>query len=181
MSSVRKYPLAMRIIHWARAAIILGMIWLGWKMVSLGDNIPQKFEGFYPLHKSFGLVVIILVVLQLTLRTVMPTPVLSTGLSRIEAVAAKIAHVALYGLMILVPVIGYSRSSTFSESDGVTLFGLKIPELLGKNDALSERLSSIHAVLAYTLLAVIAIHVLGALKHRLFDKDKKNDPLSRMI
>ncbi|TWB64396.1 cytochrome b [Nitrospirillum viridazoti] len=181
MNSAKKYPLAMRLIHWFRAAIVLGMIWLGWKMVSLGDNIPAKFEDFYPLHKSFGLVVIILVAVQLVLRVLVPTPALATGLSKVEAIAAKIAHVALYVLMIVVPVIGYSRSSTFSESDGVTLFGLKVPELLGKNDALSETLSSIHAVLAYTLLAVIVIHVLGALKHRIFDKNKNNDPLSRMI
>ena len=54
-----KYPLAMRILHWTMAVLILGMIWVGWTMVSAGED---DFD-FYPWHKSFGLLIFILVII----------------------------------------------------------------------------------------------------------------------
>jgi cytochrome b561 len=157
------------------------MIWVGWTMTGLDDKDPVKFDTYYPLHKSFGVLIFLLVLVQLALRWLMPVPAPSKALSPLEARVAKMAHVALYGLMLLVPLLGYSRSSTFTDSDGVTLFGLKIPELLGKNDAVSDVLSLLHAIAAYALLALVLLHVAGALKHRFFDRRHEDDPLSRMI
>jgi len=181
MGGVEKYRLPMRIIHWVRAFLILGMIWAGWTMTSLDDKVPAKFDTYYPLHKSFGVLVFLLVLTQLALRWFLPVPKPSPVLSRTEAFVAKIVHRALYVLMILVPLIGYARSSTYPDSDGVTLFGLKIPELLGKNDAVSSVLSLLHSIGAYSLLALVVLHVAGALKHRFFDHGHEDDPLSRMI
>jgi cytochrome b561 len=157
------------------------MIWAGWTMVGLDDKNPVKFDVFYPLHKSFGVLVFLLVLTQLALRRLLPVPAPSRALSPAEARLAKIVHRALYGLMILVPLLGYSRSSTFTDSDGVTLFGLPIPELLGKNDAVSDVLSALHRIAAYSLLALVLLHVMGALKHRFFDRRHEDDPLSRML
>lgn len=181
MNSVKKYPLPMRLLHWVRAVLILGMIWLGWAIAGMDDKNPTKFDDFFPLHKSFGVLIFLLALVQLALRRLMPVPPPSRALSPLEARVARIAHVALYVLMLLVPLLGYSRSSTFSESDGVTLFGLRIPEILGKNDAVSEVLSLLHAIAAYSLLALVLLHVMGALKHRFFDRGHEDDPLSRMI
>lgn len=181
MDGVQKYPLAMRLLHWIRAFLILGMIWVGWTMVGLDDKDPTKFDVLFPLHKSFGVLIFLLVLVQLALRRFLSVPAPSRALSPTEARVAKIAHVALYVLMIAVPLLGYSRSSTFTDSDGVTLFGLPIPELLGKNDPVSEVLSTLHRIAAYSLLALVVLHVLGALKHRFFDRDHEDDPLSRMI
>lgn len=175
-----KYHLSMRITHWCRAAVILGMIFLGWWMVSLDDMASVKFDWAYPYHKSFGLLALLLVMTQLFLRTRKGVPALSPKLGPLEAKAAKVAHVALYVLMIAVPLLGYARSSTFPESDGVYFFGLYLPELLAKNNDLSEIVSQMHKVSAYALLGLIALHVAGALKHRLFDKDP-DDSLSRML
>lgn len=175
-----KYHLSLRIIHWSRAAIILGMIFLGWWMVSLDDVDAVKFDWGYPYHKSFGILALLLVLTQLVLRQRLGVPALSSKLGALEAKAAKVAHIALYVLMIAVPLLGYARSSTFPESDGVYFFGLYLPELLAKNNDLSEIVSKVHAVAAYTLLGLIALHVAGALKHRLFDKDP-SDSLSRML
>ena len=180
MDGAKKYPLPMRIIHWVRALLIFGMIVAGWTMVGLDDHDPVKFDVFYPLHKSFGVLVFLLVLCQLALRRFLPVPPPSRVLSPLEARVAKVAHVALYVLMILVPLLGYSRSSTFTDSDGVTLFGLPIPELLGKNDKASDVLSLLHEIAAYTLLALVVLHVAGALKHRFFDRGHEDDPLSRM-
>ena len=175
-----KYPLALRILHWSMALIILGMICAGWTMVSLDDRVPAKFELFYPWHKSFGMLILMLVLVRLATRLRAATPSLPEGLAAWEARAAKIGHIALYTLMILVPLMGYSMSSSFTQSDGVFFFGVNLPELLPKNDARFAVFKALHRYLAYTLLTLVVLHVAGALKHRFLDKDRANDVLSRM-
>ncbi len=95
-----KYPLSMRLLHWFMAVVILGMVWAGWTMVSMDDHVPAKFELFYPWHKSFGMLVLFLVLGRLTLRARSSIPPLPAGLSPWETKASRAAHVALYALMI---------------------------------------------------------------------------------
>lgn len=175
-----KYPLTLRILHWMMAVIILGMIWAGWAMVPINEQVPSKFDGLYPWHKSFGMLVLILVLVRLATRVRAALPPLPNTLSSWERVGAKLGHVALYTLMVVVPCMGYSMSSSFTQSDGVFFFGVNLPELLPKNDARFEVFQALHKYLAYTLLVLIVVHVAGALKHRFFDKDPRNNVLSRM-
>ena len=175
-----KYPLTLRILHWSMAAIILGMITAGWTMVSLDDQVPAKFAIFYPWHKSFGMLILMLVLLRLAIRSRTSIPPLPPTLSPWESAGAKFAHVALYTLMIVVPCLGYAMSSSFTQSDGVFFFGVNLPELLPKNDARFEVFRALHRYFAYTLLALVLLHALAALKHRFLEKDRCNDVLSRM-
>jgi cytochrome b561 len=175
-----KYPLALRILHWTMALIILGMIWAGWTMVGMDDKTPSKFATFYPWHKSFGMLVLILVLVRLAVRLRASIPPLPATLSGWEKIGAKTGHIALYTLMVVVPCMGYSMSSSYTQSDGVYFFGVNLPEILPKNDARFEVFQALHRYLAYTLLCLVLIHVVGALKHRFFDQDRRNDVLSRM-
>lgn len=176
-----KYPALMRTLHWAMAVVLLGLIWAGWTMVSMDDEDIAKYGDFYPLHKSFGLLAAILFVVRLLTRARAEVPPLPSGFAAWETKAARLGHVALYVLMILVPFMGYAMSSSFTQSDGVTFFGIHVPELLPKNDERFEVFRTLHRWLAYTLLALIGVHVLGALKHRFLDRNRDNDVLSRMI
>lgn len=124
--SKARYPLAIRVLHWIMAAIVLAMIALGWVMTSAGESGP---EVLYPLHKSFGLLIFLLVSLRLVFCIWAGVPELPTGLGKWEVAAAKAAHIALYVLMIVVPLIGYAMSSSFTQSDGVVFLGITVPEL----------------------------------------------------
>src|SRR5579859_6916512 len=150
-----KYPVPMRILHWTMALIIVGMIWAGWTMVSLDDHVPAKFEVFYPWHKSFGMLILLLVLVRLATRLRSTIPSLPAGLSSWEARAAKAAHIALYTLMMVVPCMGYAMSSSFTQSDGVFFFGINLPELLPKNEARFDVFHALHRYLAYTLLGLV--------------------------
>lgn len=177
----QRYSLPMRILHWVRALLILGLVPLGWYMASLPDQAPVKFDTLYPTHKEFGVLAFLVVVTALLVRTRSRVPELPKGLARWEKTLAHITHVTLYSLAIIVPLIGYARSSTFSQSDGVPFFFFMVPEILPKNDRVSEILSQLHEILAFTLLGVAILHILGALKHRFFDRDRENDVLNRMM
>jgi cytochrome b561 len=177
------------------AVIILGMIWSGWFMtpentqVPTGEvlteempteEMPTGFD-FYSWHKSFGMLILILVMARLFIRSRAAIPPLPAGFAPWERTAAKLGHAALYTLIIVVPLMGYSMSSSFTQSDGVYFFGVNLPELLPKNDDRFVVFQTLHRWLAYTLLGLIGVHVLGALKHRFLDRNRDNDVLSRMI
>lgn len=178
---VRRYSFAMRALHWIRAALILGLLALGITMTWLPDTVTAKFTWMYPNHKQFGVLVWLLVLVQLVLRARSPRPAPPAGLKPWERHAAHIVHVAMYVLALVVPMMGYAMSSSFTQSDGVPFFGLEVPELLPKNDAAFAVFDWLHMVLAYTLLGCVVLHVAGVIKHRYFDSDRDNDVLPRMF
>jgi cytochrome b561 len=179
-SSSQKYPLAMRVVHWTRAAIILALLAAGILMTTVADDFPGKFSVLYPNHKQFGILVLALVLVQLVLRWRggVPEPVV---LKPWEEKIFAITHKLFYVLMIAVPVAGYCLSSTYPESDGVPFFVTSLPELLAKDEAASGVFAAAHAILAYGLLALVALHVAGVVKHRLFDRSSAGRILDRML
>lgn len=177
----RKYPVSMRWLHWLRAAVVIGNLTVGLVMVNLPDDLPAKFEVLYPNHKQFGLLALLLALTQLLVRTRSRVPELPTSLAAWERSMSKFAHRAMYVLLIVVPLMGYSMSSTFTQSDGVPFFFGQLPELLPKNDRWFEVFQLLHRIFAYALLALLVLHVAGALKHRFMDKDADADVLRRML
>lgn len=180
-----KYPLSMRILHWLRAIIILGLIWSGWYMTRLPETTPMEtFDLFYPNHKQFGVLVWLLAVVHLTIRwrnrAILPqTPAALTGW---EKTLSHAVHRLIIALTLLVPLLGYSMSSSFTQSDGVPFFFFgDLPEVLPKNDDNFEIFDMLHEYGAYVLLGLIVLHVAGAVKHRLFDKGGETDVLPRML
>lgn len=178
--AVDKYPPALRLLHWVRALLILGLIAAGWLMTAPNDGVTSTFDFLYPWHKSFGILAFLIVLSQLAIRAMsqLPGP---APLSTPEKVLSQAAHILMYVLLLVVPLMGYAMSSSYSESDGVTFFGLQVPELLPKNDEAFKLFQVLHKTLAYMLLGLVALHVAGALKHRFLDKDRSTDVLPRMI
>ncbi|WP_448661216.1 cytochrome b [Sphingomonas sp. CJ20] len=176
-----RYSLPMRLLHWTRAALILGLIALGWAMTSLPDSLTAKFTWMYPLHKEFGVLAFVIGSVALIVRLRSAVPPHPAGLSWWETALSGIVQYAMLALAILVPLMGYAMSSTFSQSDGVPFFGVELPELLHKNDRASAIFAWAHETLAYALLALVALHVLGVIKHRFLDRGRDADVLPRML
>ncbi|MEG1282651.1 MAG: cytochrome b [Comamonas sp.] len=177
-----RYSSTMRWLHWLRAAVVLGTLAIGVTMVNLPDELQIKFNVLYLNHKQFGLLALLLVVVALIVRVGTDVPKPPAGLAPWERALSKFVHCALMALLVVVPVMGYSMSSTFTQSDGVPFFFFgHFPELLPKNDQWFERFQWLHRVLAYTLLGLLVLHIAGALKHRFIDKDAQADVLKRML
>jgi cytochrome b561 len=184
LSDTQKYPRSMRALHWLRALVVIGTLSVGLVMVNLPDELPIKYEQLYPNHKQFGLLALLLGLVQLTLRLRARgrLPESPASLRPWERALSTFAHRAFYVLLIVVPLMGYSMSSTFTQSDGVPFFFFgQLPELLPKNDKWFEVFQLLHRIFAYTLLALVVLHVAGALKHRLLDKGGPTDVLRRML
>ncbi len=175
----RRYPFAMVGLHWLRAVLVLGLIALGWWMTVLPDADPIKF-ALYPVHKQMGVTVFIIAVIALIVRGRSTYPGEPRGLSRWEATLSRMTHRALLVLTVIVPLTGYAMSSSYIDSDGVPFLFMALPELLPKSNAGFAVFQWLHRVLAYTLLGLALLHVIGALKHRLSDRGGETDVLERM-
>ncbi len=181
MKKNEKYPTSMRAMHWLMAILIFGQIFGGWFMTPYNEAREPLVGQLYWWHKSFGLLVFLLVFIRLSNRLRHRAPDLPATLPALDRKLARFAHHALYFLIVMLPITGYTLSSAYEFSDGITFFGIAVPELIPHSKPVFESADWLHAFLAYTLLAVIVMHIAGALKHRYFDNNPENDVLSRML
>ncbi len=173
MNAVAYTPVA-KGLHWLMALLILGLLALGLYMADLPLS-PQKLE-LYSWHKWAGVTVFVLVWLRLAWRVTHRPPALPEGMSPLMRLAAHAGHVALYGLMVVIPLSGWLMSS--AKGFQTVWFGvLPIPDLIGKDKALGDLLKEVHEALNWLLMLTLAGHVLAALWHHFVLKD---DTLRRM-
>ena len=172
-----KYHWLLRVLHWVMALIILSLIAVGYYMTGLEKNDPSR-PTLYMLHKSFGVTIFFLLLIRLSTRLKTTIPPLPETLSRVEKIWARRAHILLYFFMVVIPFTGYLMSTLSGYA--VLWFSIPLPILWDKNPDVAAIMHEFHEIGAYTLLALVFIHVAGVAKHRLYDK-KENDVLPRML
>ena len=154
-------------LHWLMALLLTAGFTLGATMADLAMS-PRKLRLF-AYHKWIGITVLGLVAIRLIWRLTHRPPA-DLPMPGWQRVAAHANHWALYLLMIATPLIGWMYSS----ATGYPVVYLKLwrlPDLVHKDEALAKVLVNVHAVLAWTLLGVVVLHFLAALKHHFFDRD----------
>jgi cytochrome b561 len=174
--SMRSYNAVAKLLHWTIALGILGMIALGWYMGDLPRSDPMRFQLFQ-LHKSIGITILLLSLFRLTWRLTHKAPPLPSGMAALEVFAAKAVMILFYVLMIGIPLIGWGIVSSSPINLPTLLFGVVpwphlpiLPTLENKKE-IAHTLGSIHGFLAYSVLALLALHVGGALKHHFISRD----------
>ncbi|MBL6664591.1 MAG: cytochrome b [Rickettsiales bacterium] len=173
-----KYSLPSRILHWIMAVIILGLLGVGIYMTEFLDRDSANRMLIYGLHKSFGVIVLILIFARVINRFINKPPALPNTIKKSERIGAHIGHIILYVLMFAVPLSGYLMSNSYGYP--VKLFGLPLPFIVEKDFEVGKFFSSAHFYFGYGLLVVVIIHIAAVVKHRFFDQ-KENDVLKRMI
>ncbi|HTS53286.1 MAG TPA: cytochrome b [Burkholderiales bacterium] len=167
--SARRYDKVAIALHWLVALGVFVMVGLGWYMVGIAKGTPPR-AFFYNLHKSIGVTVAIIVLVRVVWRWNHQPPPLPPGTASWVVNASRLSHSLLYALLVLMPVAGFTASN-FTKY-GVTYFGLfKIGPLFAENKALYELFQGIHHAASEVLVIVIGIHIAGALKHLLIDRD----------
>ena len=122
----------------------------------------------YNLHKSIGLTLLALMAVRLLWRWRHPAPAFP-AMPKWQAGLAHIVHASLYAVLFVHPLSGY-LGSVFSGYP-VKLFGMTLPAWGWNDPALKRFFSASHLVTSWVLLAAVALHVAGALKHALVDRD----------
>jgi len=173
-NTTRSWGTLSKTLHWIIVLLIINQWVLGQWSESLTGLPKLKVLGY---HKSFGMTILMLAVIRLAWRLMNPVPDLGAETKPWERVLAKISHVLLYGLIFAMPLTGWLMSSAKTYS--VSWFNLfAFPNLVGKNDRVYHLTNDLHHQLFNVLLAVAALHIVGALKHHFIDK---NHVLKRML
>jgi cytochrome b561 len=148
------------------AALVLLAFGIGLIMVALPlSQLLAKIIA-YQLHKTIGLLVPPLVLWRLWLRARRGRPVQDTVLPVWQRRAAAAGHVALYALLILVPLLGYLSASTAPGGIETVLFLLvPIPHVLEPDEALYESIRAVHQAAAWALVVLAAGHAAMAVLH----------------
>jgi len=171
-SSVRgrdTYTAAAIGLHWVIAALIVGAFALGWAMTRIPGITPDKLR-FYSWHKWIGVTVLAFALLRIVWRLTHRAPPLPRSMSAWQRCAAHAVHVALYALMIAIPVSGYLYSAAANVP--VVYLGLvPLPRLIAPDPVLKVWLRSVHIALDYGLLALVVGHAAAAVKHQWIDRD----------
>ena len=168
-NSKQAYGLVTQLLHWVTVFLIAWLFWLGFTMTDLPLS-PQKFE-IYGLHKSLGLTVLTLAVIRLIWRHSQPRPGFIGEMTPLERTAAHAVHMAIYVLMLAIPLTGWMYSS--ATAIPVSWFGLfTLPNLVGADKELGEFLQDVHEYLGIALLVCLGLHVAGALKHHFIGRDR---------
>jgi cytochrome b561 len=156
-----------RVLHWLMAIMVLAMLFIGVSMVS---TLKPRFLILISIHKPLGIAILALTVLRLGVRWRLGAPPLPDNLPQIQALAAKLSHYVLYGLLIATPLVGWGMLSAGGYP--IVLYGsLHLPAILPHNDQSYAILRATHTVLAYMFFATILLHVAAALFHALIRGD----------
>ena len=161
-------------LHWLTALLVIGLAVVGLVMTEL-PNSALKVQ-VYALHKSFGLTVLALTALRLLWRFAAGAPD-EIPAPRLQQLAAKAVHWALYALLFALPLSGW----LFNSAAGFPLkwFGvLALPKLFtGYNPELKHLAHELHETGFYLLALLLLAHAGAALYHHYL---KKDDTLNRM-
>ncbi len=174
-NTAETYGLAARLLHGVVALVVIGLIGVGLYMSRL-DPSPAAFK-IYALHKAVGITVLALVALRLVWRFSNIHPLALPTHKKWEKLLASLIHWFFYTALILMPLSGWIMSS--AKGFSVSVFGLfTLPDLVKPSEDLARFAADFHEILAYILIGAIGLHLAGALKHHIIDRD---DTLRRMI
>ena len=176
VTSARRYSIGAMIFHWVIAVAVI----VNWRLAENAHHAqsPADRTAIFADHKALGILILALTIGRLVWRWTHPVPPLPSDLAKWEKTLARIVHVVFYVLLIALPLGGWIANSLAGRE--IDMFGLfTIPALpVGDNPEVAKSIFSIHATGGSIFIYLIALHILGALKHTFFDK---NGGIFRML
>ena len=152
--------------HWIIVALLLVQYFTEWAPKSLGGGSDALTDW----HLAIGPTILLLMLLRLLWRLTHRPPPPPNDLPLALRLLSRATHYAFYVILIMVPLLGWTAASGFG-APAYLLGFIRLPALIAKNKPLAETVGGVHGTLALALLAVIALHVAGALYHLLVKHD----------
>jgi cytochrome b561 len=171
-----RYDTVAILLHWLVAVGVVAQIAIGLAMTQLPLTPARQFP-LYQLHKSIGITVLAVVLFRVAWRLTHRPPPLPDTMPRVERRFASAAHLALYGLLVGLPLTGWAVVSASPYNIPTVLYGLvpwpHLPVLSTLHDKapVEAVLATIHAFGGWFLAALIGVHAAAALRHHLLLHD----------
>jgi len=162
-------------MHWLMFLLLIAV----YACIELREIYPKGSdprEAMKLWHTMLGLSVFALVMVRLAIRLSGPMPEIKPAMARWQHRLAGAMHLALYLFMMGMPLLGWLLLST--EGKDIVFFGLPLPALWGKNEALAETVEEIHKFIGTTGYYLVGLHAAASLFHHYFMRD---NTLTRML
>jgi len=162
------------LFHWLTGLTFILVLCLGLYL----DYLPRGLEKgeIMGLHKSFGVTLFVVAVIRLLWRFKEGSITSIARLTRVQAILATSVHHLLLLATILMPLSGVVMSAT--SGHGVALFGLSLAPKGVEVEWLTSIAHAVHVNAVNVVIALLLLHILGAMKHQFIDKD---GTISRML
>jgi cytochrome b561 len=162
------YPATSKLLHWLVAACVLMTAPVAIAMTRIGKGPSQ--DVLYNLHKSLGVLILILMVLRLINRLAVGAPAAEPDIEPWQKTLSSIVHTSLYVLLLAMPVVGYIANSAYGAS--TPFFGLfELPAIVGRNEGLAMQLFTLHRWVGWLVILLVLTHVGAALYHHFVRRD----------
>ncbi|MDO9049939.1 MAG: cytochrome b [Methylotenera sp.] len=162
-------------LHWLMLLLFIAV----YACIELRELYPKGSdprEALKTWHFMLGLSIWVLVALRIYARLSSPIPSITPEPVRWQMLSAKLAHLALYGLMIIMPLLGWLLLSASGKP--IPFFGLELPALVAKNKELAGLVKEVHQTMGVVGYYLIGLHATAALFHHYYIKD---DTLIRIL
>lgn len=174
-NTVARYGWLTSGLHWLMLVLLVGV----YACIELRELYPKGSDAREALktwHYMLGVLVFVLVWLRLAARLSGPTPAITPNPPAYQQWASKLLHLALYALMIAMPLLGWAALSAGGKH--IPFFGLELPPLMNQDKALAKTLEEIHETVGNAGYYLIGLHTAAALYHHFIVRD---DTLLRML
>lgn len=172
---IKGYDPVAKVFHWTIVVLLAVQFALAWTMPEIHRNTQP--ETLISLHLSFGILIILVMVLRLVWRLFHAVPLATDRVPSWQVAIARATHLLLYALLVVMPVLGWANAN--SRGWDVSPFGLAaLPRIMAAHTPLGHTLGDVHTLLAYVTLGLLGLHVAGALYHHFRLKDQT---LARML
>ena len=161
-------------LHWLTAALILTLLPLGlvanwWPMETQAEIATKTL--LFSVHKTLGVTVFFVALVRIAWTLTQPRPRLLNADHRAEAFLAETIHWLLYVSLVIVPLSGWlEHSAAVGFAPIWWPFGQNLP-LVPKDPHLAEIFAAWHWVFTKVLALALALHIAGAIKHHVIDRD----------
>jgi cytochrome b561/polyisoprenoid-binding protein YceI len=168
--------------HWLTALLILSVFPLGLMANDLAYQIKNPAitttnadialtATLFSIHKTIGVAIFFVALARILWAISQPKPGLINGNHRMEALAATTVHWLLYSSLVIVPLSGWiHHAATTGFAPIWWPFGQSLP-FIPKDPVLADQTSLIHHLSIYVLGGSLLLHIAGALKHHVIDRD----------
>ncbi len=162
-------------LHWLMLLLLVAV----YACIELREFFPKGSdprEALKTWHFILGLSVLALVVVRVGVSLLSSAPPIAPALPKWQALPAKLVHLALYLLMIVMPLAGWLILSAAGKP--IQFFGLQLPALIGENKELAGSIKELHGVVGTVGYYLIGLHAAAALFHHYIARD---NTLTRML
>jgi superoxide oxidase len=167
------------------SSLVIGLHWIMF-LLMIAIYVTMEFRGIFErgseprelmksIHFMLGATLLLLVVVRIAARVFSTTPEIVPPIKPQLKILSKLMHLALYLLMIAMPISGWLTLNAHGKP--VPFFGFELPMLIAENKPLGEQLHDLHEIGAKIGYALIALHTAAALFHHYV---LKNNVLLRM-